>query len=182
MDSVAWLEVTEFMSKVSRDCCPNPHQLLPSSPHLPPAPSPTSRQQPKGGSSSSLGSSGGSLVLTTLGSEIEPADPLPLPDLNMSHSSSTCPPPLNDQQHLLPSSPTGLNSNSKFSLREGAGARRLARFRSHSAVQLLLVQACSEIYAQLHRSIPPSSLVRLLGAMEGVARHAMQVGGLSGEA
>ena len=49
-----------------------------------------------------------------------------------------------------------------YSLREGVGARRLAKFRSHAAVQLLLVQGCSETYAQLHRIMPPVAALRLL--------------------
>lgn len=35
-----------------------------------------------------------------------------------------------------------------FTLREGVGARRLAKFRCQAATQLLLVQGCSEIYAK----------------------------------
>ncbi len=35
-----------------------------------------------------------------------------------------------------------------FTLREGVGARRLAKFRCQAATQLLLVQGCSEVYAK----------------------------------
>ncbi len=38
-----------------------------------------------------------------------------------------------------------------FSLREGVGARRLAKFRCQAATQLLLVQGCSEVYAKAAR-------------------------------
>lgn len=55
-----------------------------------------------------------------------------------------------------------------FTLREGMGARRLAKFKSHASVQLLLVQGCSEVYAQLHRLLPPSATAQLLKALAQV--------------
>lgn len=41
-----------------------------------------------------------------------------------------------------------------YTLREGVGMRRLARFRVHSGVQLLLVQAMGEMYAEQRRHMP----------------------------
>lgn len=53
-----------------------------------------------------------------------------------------------------------------FTLREGVGARRLAKFRSHASVQLLLVQGCSETYAGLNKIMPPVATTRLLQASD----------------
>jgi len=59
-----------------------------------------------------------------------------------------------------------------YTLREGLGARRLGRFRCHASVQLLLTQACGELYGRAHRHMGPAPTRRLLDAVAGVAANA----------
>lgn len=61
---------------------------------------------------------------------------------------------------------------SLFSLGEGAGARRLAEVHVRAAIQLLLVQACSEVYTQHSRTMPAPAAVALLEILRGIASHA----------
>ncbi|MEW5298187.1 MAG: hypothetical protein WDW36_001338 [Sanguina aurantia] len=72
--------------------------------------------------------------------------------------------------------PASYNSSSSssrsFSLREGVGSRRLVKFRCQAAVQLLLVQGASEIYAKQHRNMPPTATATLLHALEFMHQHA----------
>lgn len=64
---------------------------------------------------------------------------------------------------------------SLFSLGEGAGARRLAEVHVRAAIQLLLVQACSEVYTQHSRAMPAPAAVALLDVLRGIASHAAAV-------
>lgn len=64
---------------------------------------------------------------------------------------------------------------SLFSLGEGAGARRLAEVHVRASIQLLLVQACSEVYTQHSRIMPAAATVALLDVLRGVASHAASV-------
>lgn len=64
---------------------------------------------------------------------------------------------------------------SLFSLGQGAGARRLAEVHVRAAIQLLLVQACSEVYTQHSRLMPPGAAVVLLDTLRGIANHAASV-------
>lgn len=64
---------------------------------------------------------------------------------------------------------------SLFSLGEGAGARRLAEVHVRAAIQLLLVQACSEVYTQHSRIMPAAATVALLDVLRGIASHAASV-------
>jgi brefeldin A-inhibited guanine nucleotide-exchange protein len=64
-----------------------------------------------------------------------------------------------------------------WSLAKGAGARRLAEVRCRAGVQLLLVQACSEVYAAHQRGMPPAAAVAVLDVMRAVAAHATAVDG-----
>ena len=59
-----------------------------------------------------------------------------------------------------------------FTLREGVGARRLAKFRCQAATQLLLVQGCSELYAKTSTQLPPSAVRGLLDSLAAIYRHA----------
>ncbi|KAL6762063.1 hypothetical protein V8C86DRAFT_3013062 [Haematococcus lacustris] len=61
---------------------------------------------------------------------------------------------------------------SAYSLREGAGARRLAKFKSQAGVQLLLVQGCSDIYSKQYSCMPPAALCKVLQTLELIASHA----------
>ncbi|EFN54845.1 hypothetical protein CHLNCDRAFT_35815 [Chlorella variabilis] len=64
---------------------------------------------------------------------------------------------------------------SLFSLGEGAGARRLAEVHVRAGIQLLLVQACSEVYTQHSRAMPAPAAVLLLDTLKGIASHAAAV-------
>ncbi len=64
---------------------------------------------------------------------------------------------------------------SLFSLGGGAGARRLAEVHIRAAIQLLLVQACSEVYTQHSRIMPAAATVALLDVLRGIASHAASV-------
>ena len=50
-----------------------------------------------------------------------------------------------------------------YTLREGVGMRRLLKFRVAAAVQLLLVQAASEMYAQQYMHLGVSSDLLMCG-------------------
>ena len=65
--------------------------------------------------------------------------------------------------------------NSLFSLGQGAGARRLAEVHVRASIQLLLVQACSEVYTQHSRTMPPPAAVLLLDVLKGMASHSAAV-------
>jgi len=45
---------------------------------------------------------------------------------------------------------------------QGAGARRLAKFRCKAAVQLLLVQGCTEVYSKQYGFMPFVALYNIL--------------------
>lgn len=78
-----------------------------------------------------------------------------------------------------PGRPTALSERERrpslFSLGQGAGARRLAEVHVRAAIQLLLVQACSEVYTQHSRLMPPGAAVVLLDTLRGIASHAASV-------
>jgi len=62
-----------------------------------------------------------------------------------------------------------------WSLGKGAGARRLAEVKCRAGVQLLLVQATSEVYAAHSRTIPTGAAVALLSVLQRIAEHATNV-------
>lgn len=59
-----------------------------------------------------------------------------------------------------------------FSLREGAGARRLAEVRCRAGVQLLVVQSLGEIYSAHSTRLPTAALAALLDILQRVGLHA----------
>eukprot|EP00873_Tetraselmis_striata_P021183 jgi/Tetstr1/441447/TSEL_029692.t1 len=59
-----------------------------------------------------------------------------------------------------------------WSLGEGLGARRLGEVQCRAAVQLLLVQACGEMYARHCRRLPGPAVVVILDVLRGVSTHA----------
>jgi hypothetical protein len=65
--------------------------------------------------------------------------------------------------------------HSLFSLGQGAGARRLAEVHVRASIQLLLVQACSEVYTQHSRVMPAPAAVLLLDTLKSIASHAAAV-------
>ena len=63
----------------------------------------------------------------------------------------------------------------QWSLSEGAGARRLGEARTRAAVQLLLVQACGEIFHVHCRRLKSEVLEGILDVVKQLADHARQV-------
>ncbi|KAI8465270.1 MAG: hypothetical protein J3K34DRAFT_525495 [Monoraphidium minutum] len=59
-----------------------------------------------------------------------------------------------------------------YTLREGVGMRRLARFRVHAGVQLLLVQAMGEVYGRDTGRMPARVVLQLADALAAVGEHA----------
>lgn len=57
-----------------------------------------------------------------------------------------------------------------FSLREGMGARRLAKFRCQAATQLLLVQGCGQVFASAYAHLPEEAVRCLLDALDTMHR------------
>lgn len=63
----------------------------------------------------------------------------------------------------------------QWSLSTGAGARRLAEVRTRAAVQLLLVQACGEIFHVHSQRLQPDVLTGILDVVKQLADHARHV-------
>ena len=57
----------------------------------------------------------------------------------------------------------------------GAGARRLGEARTRAAIQLLLVQACGEIFHAHGRRLAIDAVTGILGIVQRLADHARQV-------
>ncbi|KAG2485588.1 hypothetical protein HYH03_015653 [Edaphochlamys debaryana] len=112
--------------------------------------------------------------------EITPAHPGPGPGYGYNPSGggggqgtlSQSPPGSVSLSGGSASSSAGGGGGRAFSLREGVGARRLAKFRCQAATQLLLVQGCSEVYAKAAQSLPPGAVRGLLDSLEFMHRHA----------
>ncbi len=62
-----------------------------------------------------------------------------------------------------------------YSLREGIGARRLTKFRSQAAVQLLLMQSCSDVYIRQHKHMPQGSVSDVMRTLDWIASNARDV-------
>ena len=63
----------------------------------------------------------------------------------------------------------------QWSLSEGAGARRLGEVRTRAAIQLLLVQACGEIFHVHSRCLAEDAITGILDVVKRLADHARQV-------
>ncbi len=63
----------------------------------------------------------------------------------------------------------------QVSLASGSGARRLAEARCRAAIQLLLVQACGEVYASHAPRLPQAAAILMLDALAAVAEHARDI-------
>ena len=63
----------------------------------------------------------------------------------------------------------------QWSLSEGAGSRRLGEVRTRAAIQLLLVQACGEIFHVHSRRLAPDAITGILDVVRQLADHARQV-------
>ena len=64
----------------------------------------------------------------------------------------------------------------QWSLSEGAGARRLGEARTRAAIQLLLVQACGEIFHVHGRRLAADAVTGILDVVKSLADHARQAG------
>ena len=188
MDEDAWREVTEFLVQASSDIAPDAHGLI-TPPGV--SRTSTLGGPGQLGSAASLATAASSSLSTPpisqAGSMMPEIQPVPQGDAAADHGAGAAAaaangnigwaaaaaaaaaaggmavPPVQGQggQELAAASvPAG--GARPYSLREGVGARRLAKFRSHAAVQLLLVQGCSETYAGLHSVMPASATTRLL--------------------
>jgi brefeldin A-inhibited guanine nucleotide-exchange protein len=62
-----------------------------------------------------------------------------------------------------------------WSLGTGAGSRRLNEVKCRAGTQLLLAQACGEVYAAHSRSLPTAAAVSLLDVLQSIAQHATLV-------
>ena len=69
---------------------------------------------------------------------------------------------------------------SSWTLGSGAGARRLAELKCRASVQLLLAQACGELYAAHSQHIENSVLVRILNILEDISERCVQIDGNMG--
>ena len=63
----------------------------------------------------------------------------------------------------------------QWSLSEGAGARRLGEVRTRAAIQLLLVQACGEIFHLHGRRLAAEAIQGILDVVRQLADQARQV-------
>ena len=63
----------------------------------------------------------------------------------------------------------------QWSLSGGAGARRLGEARTRAAIQLLLVQACGEIFHAHGQRLAPGVITGILDVVQRLADHARQV-------
>ena len=63
----------------------------------------------------------------------------------------------------------------QWSLSEGAGARKLAEVRTRAAVQLLLVQACGQVFHHHSSRMSQDATCALLQVVQQVAQHAREV-------
>jgi brefeldin A-inhibited guanine nucleotide-exchange protein len=62
-----------------------------------------------------------------------------------------------------------------WSLGTGAGSRRLHEVKCRAGTQLLLAQACGEVYASHSRNLPTTAAVALLDVLQSIAQHATLV-------
>jgi len=67
------------------------------------------------------------------------------------------------------------NEGRTWSLGTGAGSRRLNEVKCRAGTQLLLAQACGEVYAAHSRNLPTSAAVSLLDVLQSIAQHATLV-------
>ena len=85
------------------------------------------------------------------------------------------PPPRGGSSSGSPTAAAAAGAERRWSLGEGAGARRLAEVGVRASIQLLVVQACGEVYRQQSRVMPPGAVVVLLDTLRGIASHAATV-------
>lgn len=64
-----------------------------------------------------------------------------------------------------------------WTLGDGAGARHLAEIKCRASVQLLLSQACGEVYAAHAKLISSSSTIRILDLLENISQRCVHIDG-----
>ncbi|KAF5835548.1 hypothetical protein DUNSADRAFT_7247 [Dunaliella salina] len=153
MQEQAWQEVTQFLLQVVREVSPSATDII--NPHR-------HHQQQLPPSSSHGASSPDSPFAHAAGERDSSISSTP-------HSSGTA---ANGDEQGPSSFVPGLKLSSSarmwrgFNLREGAGARRLAKFRCQAAVQLLLVQGCTDVYSKQYGYLPFVALSNILQATD----------------
>lgn len=99
------------------------------------------------------------------------------PPLRVAGSSSTdlaapaAAGPASQQQQAMQSATSAGQPRPPYSLREGVGMRRLVKFRVQAGVQLLLVQAASEVYALHYHHMAVSVWVNVCNSHKVKACH-----------
>ena len=73
-----------------------------------------------------------------------------------------------------------LTAAPSWTLESGAGARRLAELRCRASVQLLMAQACGELYAAHPQSINVTSMTKILDLLEQISSRCVQINGNMG--
>lgn len=67
------------------------------------------------------------------------------------------------------------NNAKSWSLGDGAGARKLSEIQCRASVQLLLAQACGEVYSAHSRNMPKASAIALLDILKGISEFSIKL-------
>ncbi|KAL3151968.1 hypothetical protein ABBQ32_001092 [Trebouxia sp. C0010 RCD-2024] len=173
MSSSMWQETVDMVAQAVGDTVPHVAQLVSPPPRRqataapesrselqsPHAPSPTTT--PKQSQFSE--DTGGQPSFRS--SSVDLASSHSQPHTNASASPTTSG-KVADQQQQQPA---------QWSLSGGAGARRLGEARTRAAIQLLLVQACGEIFHAHGQRLAPDAITGILDVVQRLADHARQV-------
>jgi len=87
---------------------------------------------------------------------------------------------LNYRSESRAESPAKDGAHAAWTLGSGVGARRLAELKCRASVQLLLAQACGELYAAHSQRIESPVLIRILNILEEISERCVQVDGNMG--
>lgn len=143
-----WVKVTAGILQVAEETRPDVAKVadFPAGRYYRPGQLPESRQSESGGGAD----------------ERPPSTDVPLVPGHPSHSAASDMSGASDTKTV-------------YSLVDGLGMRRLQHVRVRVHVQLLLVQACAEIYGQHHARMPASAVATLLSVMTEICSHARKV-------
>jgi len=158
MQEPAWQEVTQFLLQVVREVSPCAIDII--NPHR------QQQRQPPTSSSNGTGSPDCLLTPSTAERDGSSSGAVTSSSGAAANGEGQGPGSFVPGLKLSSSTPRG------FNLREGAGARRLAKFRCQAAVQLLLVQGCTDVYSKQYGYLPFVALSNILQVLETVASHA----------
>ncbi|GIL58910.1 hypothetical protein Vafri_13917 [Volvox africanus] len=170
MNETCWEEVIAALLGILEETAPEVRDLITPPPRLNPAVAAAAAAVAAAAAAAAAppsNTSGSSAV----SSEITPASGSGSPSGPSAHPPSTAPSGAGIANGGSAAAPLVAGGRT-FTLREGVGARRLAKFRCQAATQLLLVQGCSEVYAKASQSLPPGAVRGLLDALAVIHRHA----------